>query len=239
MKETNIFTLKYVNEFGDTFLQESSLTDDIGVGGYGTYISFGEKLNVFLKQCGYVRDHDLVFMESITEDEYDQLAECLSEIRNEEEVAVKSRQHLTIGVRELFPDSSIPTRGSKSAAGMDLFARLGDESGIIEPGATVKVGTGIAVEIPEGYYGAVYARSGLATKQGLRPANCVGIIDSDYRGEIFVALHNDSQEQREISNGERIAQIVIAPQIETRLEVREDLSYTDRADGGFGSTGSM
>lgn len=101
----------------------------------------------------------------------------------------------------------------------------------------MKVNTGIAVEIPKGYFGAVFARSGLATKQGLRPANCVGVIDADYRGDVMVALYNDSTEPREVQVGDRIAQLVIIPYISPDLEVVSELSDTNRGDGGFGSTG--
>ena len=109
---------------------------------------------------------------------------------------------------------------------------------VFVPGTTMKIGTGIAAEIPEGYFGAVFARSGLATKKGLRPANCVGVIDSDYRGEIIVALHNDSKEPQTIQAYERIAQIVILPYLDVSFEIVDELSDTERGEGGFGSTGT-
>ena len=102
----------------------------------------------------------------------------------------------------------------------------------------MKIGTGIAVEIPEGYFGAVFARSGLATKRGLRPANAVGVVDSDYRGELIVALHNDTDYAQEVADGERIAQLVIIPYLPVSFVEVDDLSSTDRGEGGFGSTGT-
>jgi len=102
----------------------------------------------------------------------------------------------------------------------------------------LKIGTGIAMEIPEGYFGAIFARSGLATKRGLRPANCVGVVDSDYRGEIIIALHNDTEFPQEVSEGERIAQIVIIPYLPVDFTEVDNLSSTVRGEGGFGSTGT-
>lgn len=131
-------------------------------------------------------------------------------------------------------NATIPTRGSADAAGYDLYAC---EPRVVYPGATMKVNTGIAIEIPKGYFGAVFARSGLATKQGLRPANCVGVIDADYRGDVMVALYNDSTEPREVQVGDRIAQLVIIPYISPDLEVVSELSDTERSGNGFGSTG--
>ena len=106
----------------------------------------------------------------------------------------------------------------------------------IQPHCTVKVGTGIKVELPEGTFGAIFARSGLATREGIRPANCVGVCDSDYRGEYIVALHNDSDSVVKIKHGDRIAQLVVMPFIPVEFEEGE-LSTTDRGAGGFGSTG--
>lgn len=102
----------------------------------------------------------------------------------------------------------------------------------------MKIGTGIAVEIPEGYFGAIFARSGLATKRGLRPANCVGVVDADYRGELIVALHNDTDFAQEVAEGERIAQLAIIPHLSVRFVEVDDLSSTERGEGGFGSTGT-
>ena len=123
--------------------------------------------------------------------------------------------------------AKMPTRGSEYAAGYDLYAAT-DSDIIIEPHKTVKVGTGIAMAIPEGYFGAVYARSGLATKKGLRPANKVGIIDADYRGEIIVALHNDTNEAQTVSAGDRIAQIIIQPYPQISFSPVEELSSTNK-----------
>ena len=129
-----------------------------------------------------------------------------------------------------------PTRGSLYAAGYDLSAAIG-ENILIAPHTTVKVGTGIAVELPDNTFGAIYARSGIASKEGLRPANCVGVCDSDYRGEIIVALHNDSDVMRIVEPGERIAQLVIQPYVSVEFEEVATLNTTDRGAGGFGSTG--
>ena len=123
------------------------------------------------------------------------------------------------------------------AAGYDLYACLECDSVEIKPHETVKIGTGLAVAVPEGYFGAVFARSGLAAKEGLRPANCVGVCDSDYRGEYIVALHNDSEEVRTVSNGDRIAQLVIMPFLSVEFDQVEALDQTERGAGGFGSTG--
>lgn len=134
--------------------------------------------------------------------------------------------------------AKVPERGSKYAAGYDLSACIPDlERVIIHPGETVKIPSGLAVKIPDGYFGGIYARSGLSTKQGLRPANCTGIIDSDYRGEIIVALHNDSNEIRVIEHGQRIAQLVIQPYLNVEFEEVDKLEETERGDGGFGSSG--
>ena len=130
-----------------------------------------------------------------------------------------------------------PTKGSEYAAGYDLYAATDHDIEVI-PCQTVKIGTGLAVEIPEGYFGAVFARSGLATKKGLRPANCVGVIDSDYRGEIIVAIHNDSNDSCVIHPQERIAQLVIIPYLSVDWEEVDELDDTERGEGGFGSTGT-
>ena len=137
-----------------------------------------------------------------------------------------------------FKDSIVPSRGSKDAAGLDLYSH--DEVNIF-PGETVKIDIGVSIELPRGTFGAIFARSGLATKQGLRPANCVGVIDADYRGPIIVALHNDSDNVREIAKGDRIAQLVVIPYYIPYFEITdnvEDMSETERGDGGFGSTGT-
>ena len=143
---------------------------------------------------------------------------------------------MNVQIKRLNETAKIPTRGSSSAAGYDLFANL-DSSMEVPPQSTVSIGTGLAISIPEGYFGAVFARSGLATKQGLRPSNCVGCIDSDYRGEIIVALYNDSNEPRVIQPNDRIAQLVIMPFLAVEFEETEELDETARGNQGFGSTG--
>ena len=142
-----------------------------------------------------------------------------------------------IQVKKLNPDAQLPTRGSAQAAGYDLYACIPDGAVAIKPHATVKVGTGLAIAVPDGYFGAIFARSGLASKQGLRPANCVGVCDSDYRGEYIVMLHNDTDQPRTIENGDRIAQLVVMPYLSVSFTEVEELSETGRGDGGFGSTG--
>ena len=134
-------------------------------------------------------------------------------------------------------EAKAPLRGSNEAAGYDLYANVTEDFIEINPHETKKIGTGIAMEIPDGYFGAVFARSGLATKEGLRPSNCVGVIDQDYRGEIIVALHNDSDSVRFITPGERIAQLVIIPYLEVEFNKVDKLNTTSRGGGGFGSTG--
>jgi len=144
---------------------------------------------------------------------------------------------ISVNIRRLRPGAQIPSSGSAYAAGYDLYACLEDESLTIPPHASAKIPTGVALAIPEGYFGAVYARSGLACKQGLRPANCVGVVDSDYRGEVMVFLHNDNDEARSIQNGDRIAQLVIQPYLSVSFTEVEELDDTARGEGGFGSTG--
>lgn len=145
---------------------------------------------------------------------------------------------MKIKIKTLCDDAVIPTRGSEQAAGYDLYACNPEyPEQTIRPHTTLIIGTGIAVEIPEGYFGGVYARSGLASKRGLRPANCVGVVDSDFRGEIKVALHNDTDGPRIISKGDRIAQLIIQPYLSIEFDVVEDLSNTSRGGGGFGHTG--
>ena len=141
---------------------------------------------------------------------------------------------MIVKVKKINDTATIPTRGTEYAAGYDLYA----SDAFYIPGAETRmIGTGICMEIPDGYAGFIYARSGLASKFGLRPANCVGVVDSDYRGEIKVALHNDSQIMRYIDMGERIAQIVIAPYMSVEFVETNELDKTERNDGGFGSTG--
>lgn len=140
-----------------------------------------------------------------------------------------------VKIKRLNEMAIIPTRGSKEAAGYDLYAAI-PESIRINPHETVKVGTGLAFELPKGTFGAIFPRSGYATKFGLRPANCVGVCDSDYRGEYIVAIHNDSDFIQAINPGERIAQLILMPYI-TMIMIEDNLSETERGDGGFGSTG--
>ncbi len=144
---------------------------------------------------------------------------------------------MKIKVKRLTKTAALPERGSKFSAGYDLSADI-NEPVLIRPGETVKIPTGLAFEVPEGYFGGIYARSGLATKQGLRPGNCTGIADSDYRGEYIVALHNDSDTTRIVEPGQRIAQIVFQPYLMCDLEDVDDLTETERGSGGFGSTGN-
>ncbi|MBR2339537.1 MAG: dUTP diphosphatase [Clostridia bacterium] len=143
---------------------------------------------------------------------------------------------MKVNVKKLDPNAIIPTYGTEFAAGADLYA-LTEGTVELTPNETKLIKTGIAMEIPKGYVGLVYARSGLACKRGLAPANKVGVIDADYRGEIMVALHNHSDKIASIENGERIAQMVIAPFITADYNEVEELSDTDRGAGGFGSTG--
>ncbi|MBQ1966208.1 MAG: dUTP diphosphatase [Clostridia bacterium] len=139
-----------------------------------------------------------------------------------------------VAFKKLNEKAQVPTYGSLSAAGADLYAL---EKTTLQPGQTCLVHTGIAMEIPEGYAGLIYARSGLATKRGLAPANKVGVIDADYRGEIMVALHNHSAQPQTVDAGERVAQLVVTPFLRVEFDEVSDLSDTDRGAGGFGSTG--
>lgn len=144
---------------------------------------------------------------------------------------------MNINIKKLTTGAKIPEIQTAGSAGADLHACI-DKDIIIRPGETVKIPTGIAMAIPEGYGGFVFARSGLATKRGLAPANKVGVIDSDYRGEIMVALHNHSNEIAVVTTGERIAQIVIIPTLTPAFNIVDDLDSTERNTGGFGSTGA-
>ena len=142
-----------------------------------------------------------------------------------------------VPIKLLDPRAKAPAYGSAGAAGADLYA-LTDGLVTVAPGQTVLIRTGLALAVPEGHVGLVYARSGLATKQGLAPANKVGVIDSDYRGELMVALHNHSGQDRTVECGDRIAQLVIAPCPTARFFPVDELDGTQRGSGGFGSTGS-
>lgn len=137
---------------------------------------------------------------------------------------------------KLNPNAHVPTKGSGKAAGHDLYACIENDL-TIAPFSTEKVGTGLAIQPPDGCFGAIFARSGLATKQSLRPANCVGVCDEDYTGEYIVALHNDSHVTRTIQNGDRIAQLVFLPYIDAEFEEENALDETERGADGFGSTG--
>lgn len=143
----------------------------------------------------------------------------------------------SIRVKKLHPAAKLPTYGSVEAAGADLYACL-EEAVTIAPGESVFVPTGIAMEVPVGCAGLIYARSGLACKRGLAPANKVGVIDSDYRGQIVVVLHNHGSQMQTIENGERIAQILITPVLTPPYEEAQELSGSERGAGGFGSTGN-
>lgn len=141
-----------------------------------------------------------------------------------------------ISVKKLKPGATMPTYGSADAAGADLYACL-DCDITIAPGESVFIPTGLAMEIPKGFAGLIYARSGLACKRGLAPANKVGVVDSDYRGEFMIVLHNHGSQTQTVSHGERIAQLVITPVFTPGFQEVEELSDTQRAGGGFGSTG--
>ena len=142
-----------------------------------------------------------------------------------------------VKIKKLDERATVPSYGSEHAAGFDLYAILDDEL-TIKSHETILVKTGLAMEVPLGYAGMIFARSGLATKKGLAPANKVGVVDSDYRGEVMVALHNHSNIDQTISNGERIAQMVIMPFYKAEFIVVDELSDTERGSGGFGSTGT-
>lgn len=142
-----------------------------------------------------------------------------------------------VKIKLLNNNAKVPTYGTEYAAGADIYACI-DEVVSFNPGETKLIKTGFSLEVPVGYAGLIYARSGLASKKGLAPANKVGVIDSDYRGEVMVALHNHSNEVKEIEPGERIAQLVIAPYLKADFNLVDELDDTDRGNGGFGSTGN-
>ena len=156
--------------------------------------------------------------------------------------AAPAAQRKTINLlkEEDRENAILPTRGTALAAGVDLYALLpdGQESAAVAPQGKYLFPTGIAVEIPEGYVGLVFARSGIATKRQLAPANCVGVIDADYRGELRVFLQNNGTETQTVENGERIAQLVITPCLDIEIEETDELSETLRGAAGFGSTGT-
>ncbi len=142
-----------------------------------------------------------------------------------------------VNIKKLNPNAIIPTYGTEFAAGADLYACIEDNI-VIPAHSTSFIHTGIALEIPAGFAGLIYARSGLACKKGLAPANKVGVIDSDYRGEIMIALHNHTDNDLFITNGERIAQLIVTPYITANFIEVDELNETVRGEGGFGSTGS-
>ena len=149
---------------------------------------------------------------------------------------------IQIDFKRLTPTAVMPFRAHQGDAGLDLFADLlpGPDGRMdlkIEPHKTAMIGTGIAMAIPDGYFGGVYARSGLASKDGLRPANCVGVVDSGYRNEVKVALHNDTDEAKVIHHGQKIAQLIIQPYLDCTMHEVNELSNTERGMGGFGSSG--
>ncbi|HBN13095.1 MAG TPA: dUTP diphosphatase [Clostridiales bacterium] len=144
---------------------------------------------------------------------------------------------MKINIKKLSERAILPTYGSEYAAGADLYACV-DGDITVQPHATVVIPTGLALELPVGYAGLIYARSGLATKKGLAPANKVGVVDCDYRGEVKVALHNHTDIPQTVAVGERVAQLVITPYITAEFVAADELSDTARGAGGFGSTGS-
>lgn len=144
----------------------------------------------------------------------------------------------TVNFKRLTETAILPTHGSAHAAGYDLYADT-DEEIIVAPHKTIKIGTGWAIAVPDGYAGLIFARSGTATKRALRPANCTGVCDSDFRSEYIVAIHNDSDEPQIILPHERIAQLVIMPHLEFEPKIVDELDKTERDDGGFGSTGRL
>ena len=145
---------------------------------------------------------------------------------------------MELKIKKLHPKAILPTYGSAGAAGADLYALPDGEPVVINPGETVFIHTGLSMAIPEGYVGLNFARSGLASKQGLAPANKVGVIDSDYRGELMVALHNHSDTPRTVEPGDRVAQFLIMPVITAHFTEVDTLDETQRGAGGFGSTGT-
>ena len=143
---------------------------------------------------------------------------------------------MEVKIRKLCEKAVVPTYGSEYSAGADLYA-CEENTVTIAPHETVLIHTGLSVEIPEGFGGFIYARSGLASKKGLAPANKVGVVDADYRGEVMVALHNHSEVTQTVEPGERVAQLAIVPFLKAEFEENDELSNTERGVGGFGSTG--
>ena len=152
-------------------------------------------------------------------------------------ISITAKRVMTVKIKKLNENAVIPTYGTDFSAGADLYC-LCDERVIIPAHSTVLLGTGISIEIPAGYCGLIFARSGISIKRGIAPANKVGVIDADYRGEVKVALHNHTDEPKEVEPGERIAQMAIVPFLKAEFEVVDELSDTVRGAGGFGSTGT-
>lgn len=148
---------------------------------------------------------------------------------------------MVVKVKKLNDAAMLPSKGSDKAAAYDVYACIVNENNevTIEPHATVKIGTGLSMTPPEGFFVGVYARSGLSSKEGLRPANCVGVCDEDYTGEYIVALHNDSEVTRIVKHGDRIAQLILQKRYDMDFVEVEELEATERGAGGFGSTGKQ
>ena len=180
------------------------------------------------------RNDDYIYKQVIKE--YNNFMEKLVAKNILERTGKEIMTNTTVTIKKINDKVNIPTRGSEYAAGYDLYANCECDV-VIPPHETKLIGTGIMAAIPNGYFGGIFARSGLALKENLRPGNCVGVVDSDYRGEIKVALHNDGKQDRIITNGERIAQLVIIPYLNVNFEVIDVLDNTERGEGGFGSTG--
>lgn len=144
---------------------------------------------------------------------------------------------ISVPITKIDPNAIIPLEASAMSAGRDLYALINGDPITLWPGDVHLIHTGLAMAIPQGWFGAIFARSGIATRKGLRPANCVGVIDPDYRGEIMISLRNDSQEKQEIRHGDRVAQLVLIPYCPVVFEETDDLNDTERGTGGFGSTG--
>lgn len=145
---------------------------------------------------------------------------------------------VNVKIKKLYEDTILPTRADNGSAGMDLYAYLNDDyMRVIKPHTTEMISVGFAMETPNNTYGAIFARSGLSSKKGLRPANCTGVVDSTYRGEVFVALHNDTDTPQQIMNGDRIAQMIIMEYPTVGIIETDTLSETERGTNGFGSSG--
>lgn len=146
---------------------------------------------------------------------------------------------LELNVKKLYEDAILPKKGTKESAGYDIYAYLDSDKVSINPGETLMIHTGICYKIPDGYFAGIYARSGIASKRNLRPANCVGVIDSDYRGELMIPIYNDSDKVQIIENKERIAQMIVQPYLNLNINVIDEFDDdSERSLDGFGSTGN-